>query len=870
MLRLPTVALALVLPLAAAAQPEPIRAARLAGDLRVDGRLDEPGWRLAEPFADFVQSFPDEGRPATERTEVRVLHDDRMLYVGVRCWDSHPDEIVRPLGRRDRPPVSDLITVLVDANSDRRTAALFALSAGGVQADGLVFDDDRVTLEWDAVWEGAVALLPDGWSAEFAIPLSALRFPDVPVQSWGFGVQRETGRSHEKSATVLLPRNGRGLVSRLGKLTGIAGIRPGLDLEWTPYAAARLLHRPLHSDPSLARPRVLDPVGDVGIDLAARLGSRLHLAAAVNPDFGQVEADQILLNLTSFEPFFPEKRPFFNQGLDLFQPPGAGNERVPQQMFYSRRIGLDAPILGAAKLVGRVGDRVQVGLLDAVVTGAGLRDAAAAPSLAEAESRAGRGLRWSASQPFRLAPDRAFPAAEPVGANYLAGVVRMEAAERLQVGLQGTSALPLAAACGLSPADLDTLPENRIPATCRARGGHALAIDLNTTSADGEWYAYGQVAGSRAEGGPTARTLPDGTALRRGDTGLGGYFRAGRRGGEPWRFDLGWSHAAPRLDLNPSGYQRTQNEQEASATLRYTRPSGGGAWHEWTFAANGYGRWTTDGRGRPRGRGVALAAEGLHRPLYAWTWGKLALDDAQYDVREIAGAGVSLRRPSWATLLGGFASDETRPVYLQLELVLSKNLAMAPLPAPWSGSLSGEIALRPHPRLETRLGATYAVNAYAIKHVEDDGTLGLPAGSYLLGSLRAPALSLVLRQLLVVSPRLTVQLYGQLFSAAGRYGAFWTADPGGATVVEPSLLRPVPFPAGGTRPDFHQTRLVLNAVLRWEYRPGATLFLVYARDQSELPWTGEGPAPAAAWPRGLGPGPTTDLLMVKWSWWLAT
>jgi hypothetical protein len=865
----------------------PMRATRLAGTIVVDGRLDEADWARAEPFDAFVQSFPTEGAPPSQRTEVRVLYDDRTLYVGIRCHDTEAGRVLAPLGRRDKPPASDNVQVVIDANLDRRTAVFFQVTAGGVLADAPFYDDDRQNFDWDAVWDGAAALEHDGWSAELAIPISVLRFPAAPVQTWGFGVQREIGRSHERSATVLLPRNARGVVSRLGTLTGMEGLRPGLDLEVTPYLAARLAHAPLHGDASYPRPRVWNPAADVGADLNMRLGSRLTLTGALNPDFGQVEADQIILNLSTYEQFFPEKRPFFNQGLDLFQPPGTGFEdRVPQQMFYSRRIGLDTPILGAAKLVGRVSDRVEVGLLDAVVSGSGIRGAAGQGSMEAAESSAGSGPRWSFTRPFHLAPERSLPVVDPVTVNQLAGVVRVEAAERLVLGLQGTSALPGGPRCVLTSQALDALPDNQRPAGCDTFGGNALALDFNTTSQDGEWYAYGQAAGSQVVGGRPSRTLADGIELRRGDTGLGSYLRAGRRGGEPWRVELAWNYASPRQDLNASGYQRTQNEQAGSAVLKYTRPSGNALVHEYTAYGGAVARWTTDGRGLPRGAGATVGLEVLLRQPYMWLNCSLSWDDPQLDVREIDGSGVPLRRPGWNTYGCYTSTDQTRPVALEGWVGVMKNLPFPPLSAPWAQNASLVAVLRPHPRAETRLGFNYDSGAFAVRYVGDLGALPVPGGTlYPFASLSAPSVSLVLRQTLVLTPRLTFQLYGQLFSAAGRYGQWYTATraSGDRSTVERGQLQATSYQALASlyaaapadrpaRPDFHDTQLVLNAVLRWEYRPGSTLYAVYARSQAELPWSRGGfpdfaPAPASLAPRALATGPATDSLLVKWAFW---
>ncbi|HET9553919.1 MAG TPA: DUF5916 domain-containing protein, partial [Anaeromyxobacteraceae bacterium] len=422
---MPTVRLAalatLLVPLAAAASApgDPIRAVRLIGELSIDGRLEEPDWDRAPVHDGFFQVFPEEGKAPSEATEVRVLYDDRALYVGVRCRDSHPDAVARPLGRRDAAPYSDAVVVLVDSMRDRRTAYQFLLTAAGVQEDALRLGDDDPDTAWDAVWEGAASATPDGWSAELRIPLAALRFSPAPEQTWGFAVKRILARTHEELASAPLRRGERGLVGRLGDLTGLAGLAPVQELSVTPYLASRLALRPKFTDPARPTPHLLDPTGEVGLDLSTSLGRGLALHGTLNPDFGQVEADQVVQNLTTFELLFPEKRPFFTQGMDLFQGVSPRGQRSPQQLFYSRRVGLDAPILGAAKVTGRASDEVQVGLLEAFVTGA------AAPA-GSTEGDPVRAYRFSPSQPFHFGPAGSLPGLAPASRNVAVATARWQ------------------------------------------------------------------------------------------------------------------------------------------------------------------------------------------------------------------------------------------------------------------------------------------------------------------------------------------------------------------------------------------------------------------------------------------------------------
>jgi hypothetical protein len=837
-----------------------IRAARSTGAIHIDGKLDDPAWRSEEPFDAFVQRFPVEGGRPGERTEVRVLYDGAALYVGVTCHDSSPAEIVMPLGRRDSPPVSDLVRVYVDSNGDGRTAALFVLTAGGVMADALVFDDDQTTYDWDAVWEGASAILPGGWSAEFAIPLAILRYPSVPEQAWGFGVQREIGRTHERSADMFIPRNARGLASRLGRLEALEGLEAHAGVEVAPYTVGRVALRPQYSDPAKPTPRLAEPVANAGVDFRLRFGPQLALTGTVNPDFGQVEADQIILNLSNFEYQFPEKRPFFTQGLDLFKPVGDGNEQPPQQLFYSRRIGLDAPILGAAKLVGRVGTQTQIGVLAALVSGTEQVPGAteAAPDWR---------LRWTPAQPLQLAPGLAYPLQSSATRRFLASVARATVTPGVVVGAMGTSAVPAGPSC----TDADLAGAGGAPARCSTSGGNALALDLNATSADREWYAYGQVVGSQVVGGPPTRILPDGVSLARGDLGFGSYLRAGRRGGEPWRVDASWTYATPRLQLDAAGYLRTQNVQKVATTVTYARPNGGARTHDHAFWLTGWSQWTTDGAALSRGYGATAGVDALLRSPYLGVHCQVEYAEGRFDVRDVKrgrgsseGAGIPEELPGWVQPTCTVETDPARPLSASITAYGGKEFSPGPLRQPWYSGASLSAGWRPHPRADTKLAVAWDYNDLAVKYVD-----GVAPGPLLLGELVAPSLSVTLRQTFVATPRLTFQLHAQVFAAYGAFGPFYSAAVRG---TEPIRIRDLEridprtdpaFASSFQDPDFKDVTFVVNALARWEYRPGCILYLVYARNQSAAPYSEADPERHSLVPARLPLGPTWDSLLLK-------
>jgi hypothetical protein len=824
-----------------------IRAARASGPVEVDGKLAEDAWSQAPAFDAFVQRFPDAGKAPSERTEVRVLYDDRNVYVAVTSHDSEPALINRNLGRRDSGTLfTDTVRVLLDPTHDHRTAYAFTVSAGGVQSDGLYYDDQMYSADWDGVWDGAAAAREDGWVAEFSIPLSLLRFPEVPVQTWGFAVRREIARKSEELFTVDNPRTSGAMVSRLGHLTGLENLRPRQALELVPYLAARSVARPQFSDAARPSPRLLDPSLDLGLDLKASLTSNLALNATFNPDFGQVEADQLLLNLSTYEAFFPEKRPFFTQGMELFQPVG-NNLGASQTLFYSRRIGLQTPILGAAKLTGTVAEGVEVGVLDAVVMGPWQQE--------QDEERPDQRMSVHLTRPLHLGPNDALPTDPAVPMNYLATVVRAKVGASSRVGAMVTAATPLTGTCSADEA------EGELPvAACEARGGNAAALDFDLRTEDGLYGLLGQVDGSQVVGGPPERTLADGTVLRRGDMGFGGYLRAGKLGGEGFRWDTAYDFSSPTLQLNPSGFQRTQNEHAMRGWLRYQRPNGFGDLKALFLNAGGGTNWTSDGRGLNRGAWGNINGS-VQLPSFDSVGLELGANLGGWDVREMGGTGVPLENMNTAFVALFGDTNPNRPVSVGGFVAGVHCFQAGPVPAAygWEGGVSGN--LRPHPALETRLEVNFSRLPFGPRFVEDLGE-----NRFVLSPLTSNSLSLTLRQQWVITPRLTLQGYAQLFSAYGKYGPFFQGLSDEAhTPIRFASLTPLEYE---DTESFRDVALNLNVVLRWEYRLGSTLYVVYSHGQQGLPMP-EGHRPLRTlMPVRLMEGPAEDALLVKWAWHL--
>jgi hypothetical protein len=884
--------------------PEHVTVARTKARIKIDGRLDEAAWKDAPVFSRFVESFPKPGIPASFRTEARLLVDDEFIYVGVTCFDPEPNLIARQLGRRDSSPASDQVEVAIDSNGDKRTAYGFIVNAAGVLRDRLLFSDFNSTDTWDAVWDGAAQVTESGWIAEFAIPLRALRFSGK--KAWSIEIRRLVPRTHQTFDSTLIPpeanpqNSGSMVVSRFGPLDGLPDMKSTHDIEIAPYLAARAVFQPQYTDPSIPYPRLFDPSGDLGVDFKASLTTDLIVTGTINPDFGQVDADQVIQNLSTQEQYFPERRPFFLQGMDIFQSVGA-EYGSPQQMFYSRRMGLDTPILGAAKVSGTVLPDLDVGFLDVVVMGDG--NPALVPAgydysyypfsnvleayapLNPFQSSPDRRFQFHLTEPLHFGTDDSLPLVHPISMNYFAGVVRERFWGNSSVGLIVTSAVPLAPAC--TAAEFESNPifapvySNDY---CAAWGANAVGADWNLRTASGEWGFFGQVDGSeevvsgeRPLGAPPLESqLRDGTWMHPGDFGFGGYARAGKLGGEPFRFDVVYMYDGRRLDLNASGYQPLNNVQAADLNLHYVKPSGFDGLHNFGVDYNLDLNFSADSQWLPRGINSSLQTY-IQLPTFDYVGARIGLEVPQYDLREIVFANVPFQRLSDAYLALWAASDSNRRLFGSGDIFGARIFGSGIQPSEWTWGGDFNVTWRPLDPLETRLDGSYAHRRLGARWVDtycsptDTDTLCTdvdPSATTpyaVFGSQDAQFLSLTLREQYVITTRLSLQVYAQLFSGVVLYGPFYSVNLTGATRISSSDVTPAP--SFGTYYNGHEGQLNVNVVLRWEYRLGSVLYLVYTRASSEMIPVSTDAYSTGVLPSHLFQGPATDTFLVKWSYW---
>jgi hypothetical protein len=806
------------------------RAARRTGPITLDGLMNEPAWEAAPLQDDFTQVNPDEGKPASVKTAFRVLWDDEYLYFGAICDDPEPPTI--SLSRRDRFIEGDSVQFDLDTTLDRRTAYHFQVFAAGQQLDAIHFNDTDFTTDWDAAWDSAVARTPTGWSAEMRIPLRVLRIP-VGVKTMGFNVYRILSRRKEEDQWRFRPNGRPGDISRLGLLDGIEGIHPVRALELRPYLAMKVLR----NVPAYATPRAelgscatvgFDPQRQgglcAGLDFRYNLASDLALVGTVNPDFGQVEADQRVLNLTTFETFFPEKRPFFLEGLDLFKPAlrvdingGYGGDAY--QIFYSRRIGRSTPshddlnlgtdqkivyqqpsvpVVTAMKLSGTVAG-ASVGVLSALeprVTAQVLQPNGRVEDLRAVEARS----------------DSVFRVRAPLGGQGL-------------LGFSGTAVDPLftSAAQGFDH-----------------RHAHVGEADVIVYNADRTWDFTAQGAGSLLTG-HTPDTLRDGTF--RGET-VSGYAASTRihHSEEYWAAALNTDLLSPGFTVNDLGFMPRANMFRAMGYVAVRDPHPSDKWQSWQVILGG--REVQDYRFAHRLNRDALL-EGWVTTKSFWYLDTGIDAFAPYvDDRELYD-GTPLERQAalqWYTFMN---TDSRKPVQLQLNWQLQRSFPRFER----LNQIGPSLVFRPMPRLDGQLDLSYSESAGTIRQI------ALPSISpdttqtrvYILAPQQARSLSATLRATYAFTPYLTLQAYGQLFTADIVYGAPLRAEVGpGRRTVSLAELQPA-LPNEAPDKDERQVGLNVNLILRWEWRTGSTFYLVYAHQSSndQLPPTG---------PRGLNIG----------------
>ena len=750
------------------------------------------------------------------------------------------------------------------------------MSAAGVQRDAAIYDDNFEDDTWDAVWESAVSVDGGGWSVEMRVPFSQLRFPTTPGHAWGVNARRVVHRKNESSWLELVPKNESGLASRMAGLEGIEGIQPGRHLELLPYVSGRAEYVAPSSagDPFNDGSRVF---GGAGLDFRHGLGTGMALVGAVNPDFGQVEVDPAVVNLTAFETFYEEKRPFFTEGSQVFLRFGRSGASeyttyyYPEpQLFYSRRIGrapqgqaagefVDAPsattILGAAKLVGRTRSGWNVGVLEAV-TGREHAQVATGTSTDRIE-------------------------VEPL-TNYFVGRAQHSLGRRASIGLLGTAVVR-----DLDAPNLEALLPDR--AFVGGVDGHVFLDGKR------DWVVSGGLSGSTVSGSqaavlrlqraaqryyqrpdaPHVSVDPTATSL----SGWSGRVGLNKNSGNV-TFNAGLWGISPGFEPNDIGYatQTDRGGAHGQVLFRKLTPDAWTRTRELAIAK----WWTFNYGSECQGDGVVVAGAAQLRNYWqleltlgkSWnTW-----DD------KLTRGGPTTIRPGISSLAAVVTSDARRRFWVDASAQLS-NREFGGRSRTYKATLN----LRPWTALTLSATPTYLRShtiAQYLATVPDETAAATFGARYVFGELDQDEWSIPLRVNLVLSPRLSLQLYTQALLSTGDYptirefAAPRTYDfpvygvDVGTIAKDPDLPVYVidPDGAGEARsfripvPDFNFKSLRVNAVLRWEFRPGSAAYVVWTQRRQD----GRNPGDHD-FGRDLGDlfsAPADDVFMVKLAWWI--
>jgi hypothetical protein len=859
------------------------QATRLNGTVQVDGRLDEAVWQSATPISRLIQLRPVEGGQPSQRTEVRIVYDDEAIYVGARMYDDDPSRIVGRLARRDSETGSDYILIQFDPYHNHNGDASFMLNPAGQRWDGGNGD-----VSWDPVWEGQARVDSAGWTAEMRIPFSQLRFRPGSTEPWGFQIERYLNRTNETNVFSFWNSNESGGPSRWGHISGIASPTkvPG-RLELLPYVVTQ---RQVNADGGGANPFLekTENVFRFGGDLKYQVTSTLTLSATINPDFGQAEVDPAVVNLSAFETFFDEKREFFIEGRDKF---GFGSlwcftcsnvsslsmlstrriGRVPQAtgLAFERGEYVDVPdattILGAAKLTGRTSQGWNIGMLNAVT--------------AREHARVFDGTNEFEQE------------VEPATNYFVTRVNRELANGNLTVGGIFTSVI--------RNFD-DQLLADRL-------NKHAEGFGLNTEYwwANRKYHLIAQGAVTNISGDPSAILRAQRSSARyfqrpdreQGSNGLftseydstltsmrgfGTYLRMAKESGD-WRWEASSNIRSPGFENNDIANLSRVDYMwfHGNINRRFTKPTKHYRYMNFTFGGQQQYNWDGD-RNAAQVHGSAY-----YEAPFFWEFSLYGhYRPAAMDERATRGGPVvQLARTNYTEFY--VASDRRKRVYFEL------------FPSYYGtgdgGSekfIGGSVTVKPASNVSVSFSPRYSdglQTAQYVREVTDATATNFYGKRYVFSDVHSKTLSMETRLNVTFTPAMSLQLYAQPFISSNDFAGFKeyarprdsqklvygtdigtvqeTQDASGNLQyhIDPDGAGP----AGAfqvSNPDFTLRSLRGNAVFRWEYVPGSTLFLVWTQDRASEEAFGN--LDFGRDRRALFTGPANHVFLVKVNYWL--
>ena len=814
------------------------QAAQIRGSVpRVDGFLDDAAWDSAVPITDFAQKVPLEGAEPSVATEVRFLYDSDALFVAARMFHPDPERIRTTLTRRDAESDAERIVIALDTYLDRRTAYTFGVSAAGVRFDAYHPEDsDAAETRFNPVWTARVQIDEQGWTAEMRIPFTQLRFNSTDSQLWGVEISRFLPERNEEIQWVLIPRESAGFASNFGDLAGIEGIRASRRIEILPYSAGGLT---LRSDVDPADPFEQKVGGRAGLDLKMGLGPNLTLDVTVNPDFGQVEADPSEVNLTAFETVFSERRPFFTEGngaLDGRQ----GYIRLPR-WYYSRRVGASprggvsgdfvkrparTTIGTAAKITGRLASGLSLGVL------AGVTPREQAQSYDTASG---------VTTQVPVEPTAAY------------GVVRLQQ----EVGQQQS-------AVGLVLTSTQRSMETGEPLTALlGNAAYTAGVDWKARVKDGMYEFTGFAGVSRVEGDSLAMQGLQRSSARYFQqpdqdhktfdpllTSMSGYtagVRADKNAGRWTVWGTGFNARSPGFEINDLGQLRSSDDLDFNADfqLRDTQP--GTIFRFWQLGHSTQGAWSY-GAVRSRttvNQTLTLTFHNFWNFRYNTTRTLRGMSD------NLTRGGPLMGTPSGWSYDARLSGNPGARVGWNT----SVNVVHDELDG-FRRTVGGGLQFRLTPRWQAAIDVSHVRSRNMQQYVtrRDDGGAATYGGRYIFSQIDQSQLSMPVRLNYTFTPDLTVEVWAEPFAASGRYSNFGElaargsrelrlyGTDGTSITAQPDSSHVITDGAGTftiDNLDFNRLLLRSNVVVRWEWAPGSTLFLVWQQNRAEFAPSGD-------------------------------
>ena len=813
-----------------------------SGAIHVDGKLDEPAWANVPALSDFVQKEPVEGAVPTDQLQIRIAYDDDALYVATRVLAKDPSKIQAPMSRRDNIHLAEHIWISLDTYRDRRTAYSFAVAANGVRGDWYhpTDDENNIVTSFDPVWQASASIDATGWTAEMRIPFSQLRFSAADEQEWGLNFDHWSPSRNEDVFWIPVPRNEQGWSSWMGTLRGIRGIKPTRRLEVMPYVAS---NSTVNDNRDVANPfdDGRNVVSRVGGDLKMGLGPNLTLEATVNPDFGQVEADPAEVNLSAFETFFSERRPFFLEGSQILSASGAN-------YFYSRRIGARprgpatgdyvnypnaSTIFGAAKLTGQLASRTSIGVLTAITgqenarqfdAGAGaFTDTLVAPTTYYGVARV----------------SRQFGANQSRFGGIITGVHR-----------------------DLAPGS----PLRRIMNDDAVSGGadFQLRFKGNAYQLTG-WSGFTHVMGDSVQiinlQRSSARYFqrPDAESFRVDSTrtSLSGYVAGldfSKNTGRHWLYGASLSTESPGFESNDMGRLGTADGINGCANLTYRENVPKNLYRSYytRFDSCQERNYDMDPQFHFIQMEAGLTFRNFWNLLFT-TW----RDFRGIDSRLTRG-GPNMGTPFYDVAIVSLSNRSSAKTRWNGRVYYGKTDL-----GDITNRLSGSLAFRPSTQWDFSISPNFLRTQTSNQYVmtRTDGAAETYGRRYVFGRIDQSVFTSVMRLNYAIKPDLTFELYGEPFAISGRYdrfgelpnvaarnlrrygtdGSTFTTAPNGDVTVTDNKIPTAGTPTQFTIPfqDFNVRSWRSNLVLRWEYRPGSTLFVVWQQSRSAEAANGE-------------------------------